>query len=188
MGDQGSTRIEPSADTSRHANGSLNRVGRWIKQVEPHYAISGVEDAATYLIQRVYKPFAEFPQEEFVVLLLDSQHSVRYEITLYRGTINCALIRIAEVFREAIRLNAFALVVAHNHPSGNATPSLEDIKITQSLQKAGHLLEIPVLDHFVIGNNQWTSLQRSGAFTIADQSLYNRVEGLPDTYNRAPND
>ena len=135
----------------------------WIKPVEPPYPIRGYADAALYFTEKVYSPFTDFVQEEFVVLLLDSTHSVRYEISLYRGIINSVMIRIAEVFREAVRLNAYAILVAHNHPSGSAKPSREDIAVTETLQAAGTLLDIKVLDHLVIGENQWTSLRGEGA-------------------------
>jgi hypothetical protein len=139
-------------------------IERWIKVVAPAVAITGIHDAATYLMQQVYTPFALFLQEEFVVLLLDSACRVRYAVTLYRGTINSALVRSAEVFREAVRLNAFAIVVAHNHPSGNVTPSHDDIALTRALRHAGHLLEIELLDHFIVGENRWTSLRAMGLF------------------------
>jgi DNA repair protein RadC len=136
----------------------------WIKPIAPRYPIRGCADAALYFTEKVYSPFTDFMQEEFVVLLLDSTHSVRYEISLYRGIINSVMIRIAEVFREAIRLNAYAILVAHNHPSGSADPSQEDIAVTEALQAAGKLLDIQVLDHLVIGEHQWTSLRQKGAF------------------------
>lgn len=165
MMDQGHFPIYPAPVTQEIGSMELSTVtSKWIKQVDPHYPIFGCKDAADYFTANVFYPFTDFIQEEFIVLLLDTKHSARYEVTLYRGTLNSVLIRIAEVFREAIRLNAFAMVVAHNHPSGNATPSPEDIALTKALQEAGNLLGIQVLDHLVIGENQWTSLRQKGVF------------------------
>lgn len=135
---------------------------RGVKGISPRVPIHSCDDAARYVTTHVFAPFGDFLQEEFVVLLLDSNHRLCYEVALYRGTINSALVRIAEVFREAIRLNAFAILVAHNHPSGNPTPSQEDETLTNALQEAGDLLGITVLDHLVIGENRWISLRRRG--------------------------
>ena len=70
--------------------------------------------------------------------------------------------RVGEVFREAIRLNAAALIVAHNHPSGDPTPSPEDVNVTRQIVEAGKLLDIDVLDHLVIGQGRWVSLKERG--------------------------
>jgi DNA repair protein RadC len=81
---------------------------------------------------------------------------------LYKGSINTSLIRVAEVFRDAVRENCPALVVVHNHPSGDPTPSPEDIKITEQMVKAGRLLDIDVLDHIIIGHQRYVSLKEKG--------------------------
>ena len=72
------------------------------------------------------------------------------------------LIRIGEIFKDAIRINAAAIVVAHNHPSGIAEPSPEDIGVTKAIREAGKMLDIELLDHIVIGNPRWVSLKERG--------------------------
>jgi DNA repair protein RadC len=81
---------------------------------------------------------------------------------LYRGTTNSAPIRVAEVFRDAVRTNAVGIVVAHNHPSGDPSPSPEDIRVTRDIRSAGALLDIELLDHIVVGDNRWISLKLRG--------------------------
>jgi len=81
---------------------------------------------------------------------------------LYKGSVSTSLIRVSELFREAVRENCPALVVVHNHPSGDPTPSPEDIKITEQIVKAGKLLDIEVLDHLIIGHQRYVSLKERG--------------------------
>jgi len=95
-------------------------------------------------------------------LLLDTRNRVLAAPMVCRGSLNSASLRPAEIFKEAIRANAAALIVAHNHPSGDPTPSQEDLHVTRELVKAGQLLEIDVLDHLIIGHNRFTSLKERG--------------------------
>jgi len=101
-------------------------------------------------------------QEEVRTLLLDTRNRVLAAPMVCRGSLNSASLRPAEIFKEAIRANAAALIVAHNHPSGDPTPSQEDLHVTRELVKAGQLLEIDVLDHLIIGHNRFTSLKERG--------------------------
>lgn len=100
--------------------------------------------------------------EELRVVVLDTKHRVLAVKTLYRGSVNQAQVRVAEVFRDAIRQNAVAIVVVHNHPSGDPTPSGADVSLTQMLSDAGQLLDIELLDHLVIGRGSHVSLRRLG--------------------------
>ena len=90
-------------------------------------------------------------QEHFRVLLLDTRNQVIQQRDIYRGSLNASMIRIGEVFRDAIRANAAAIILAHNHPSGDPSPSPEDVAVTRAIVEAGRLLDIEVLDHLVIG-------------------------------------
>ena len=101
-------------------------------------------------------------QEELRVLLLDTRNRVLSAITLYRGSLNSSQIRVAEIFKSAIRANSASIIVLHNHPSGDPTPSPEDVAVTRSIVQAGKLLDIDVLDHLVIGHNRWVSLKERG--------------------------
>lgn len=105
---------------------------------------------------------ALLPQEEFWVLHLDSRNRVLRVRKLYRGTLNQARVRVAEVFRDAIRDNAAAIIAVHNHPSGDPSPSPEDVTLTRDLVRAGKLLDVPLLDHLIIGLGRWVSLKERG--------------------------
>ena len=118
--------------------------------------IRGPEDVAALLMVEM----SGLEQEELRAILLTTRSHVIDIITLYRGTINSSLVRTAEVFKAAIRRNAARLIVAHNHPSGDAEPSPQDRALTQELVAAGQLLDIEVVDHLVIGRGRWVSLRQ----------------------------
>jgi DNA repair protein RadC len=101
-------------------------------------------------------------QEHLRVILMDTKNYVVRVATVYSGSLNTAVIRVGEVFRDAIRANCASLIVVHNHPSGDPTPSPEDIRVTEMLVDAGKLLDIAVLDHVVIGRNRYVSLKERG--------------------------
>ncbi|HLF24838.1 MAG TPA: DNA repair protein RadC [Anaerolineae bacterium] len=115
-------------------------------------------DAANILMAEM----ALLEQEQLRVLLLDTRNRVIASPTVYVGSLNTTMIRVSEVFREAIRQNAAALIVAHNHPSGDAAPSPEDVAVTREMIGAGRLLDIEVLDHLIIGQQQFVSLKERG--------------------------
>jgi DNA repair protein RadC len=101
-------------------------------------------------------------QEEVRTLLLDTRNRVLGSPMIYRGSLNTTSMRMAEVFREAIRANSAGIIVAHNHPSGDPSPSAEDVRVTKSLVQAGKLLDIDVLDHIVVSQNRYVSLKERG--------------------------
>lgn len=101
-------------------------------------------------------------QEHLRTLLLDTKNYVLSSPTIYVGSINTSLIRVAEIFREAIKSNCAGIIVAHNHPSGDPTPSPEDVAVTEQIVAAGKLLDIEVLDHLVIGHQRYVSLKERG--------------------------
>ncbi|MEA2584356.1 MAG: repair protein RadC [Thermomicrobiales bacterium] len=105
---------------------------------------------------------ATLDQEQLRVVVLDTKHRVTAIRTIYQGSVNQAQVRIAEVFREAIRHNAVALIAVHNHPSGDPTPSAADVALTAELARAGDLLDVDVLDHLIIGRGRHSSLRRLG--------------------------
>lgn len=98
-------------------------------------------------------------QEHLRVVLLNTKNHVVGQREVYKGSLNSSLVRTAEVFRDAIKENAAAIIVAHNHPSGDPTPSPEDVRVTRDLVAAGRLLDIEVLDHLVIGQQRYVSLR-----------------------------
>ncbi|MFO7892658.1 MAG: DNA repair protein RadC, partial [Longimicrobiales bacterium] len=104
----------------------------------------------------------DLQREEFRVLLLNSQHEVVRELTVTTGVLDGSVIHPREVFKEAIAQNAAAVLLVHNHPSGDPTPSAEDRAVTQQIAGAGELVGIPVLDHVVIGDGRYASFVESG--------------------------
>ena len=98
-------------------------------------------------------------QEELRTVLLDSKNRVQDIVTVYRGSLNASMIRVGEVYKAAIRRNSAAIIVAHNHPSGDPTPSPEDVLVTHALADAATLLDIELLDHLVIGQGRWVSMR-----------------------------
>jgi DNA repair protein RadC len=101
-------------------------------------------------------------QEHMRVLLLDTKHHVLDAPTVYVGNVNTSVIRISELFRDAVKQNCAAIILAHNHPSGDPTPSSEDIAVTEQVVAAGKLLDIEVLDHLIIGQQRYISLRERG--------------------------
>ncbi len=103
-----------------------------------------------------------------MVVALTTRRAVIAVETLYVGTIDTILIRPAEVFRSAIRVNAAAIVVAHSQPSGDPEPSKEDVRITRELITAGRMLDMDVLDHLVVGKGRWITLRewQAGLWTV----------------------
>jgi len=105
---------------------------------------------------------ATLEQEHLRVVLLNVKHRVLGVHEVYKGSVSASLVRVCEVFREAVRRNCAAIVVVHNHPSGDPSPSSEDVRVTRELVAAGRLLDIEVLDHLVIGRGRWVSLRERG--------------------------
>ncbi len=118
--------------------------------------------SANDVAQLLMAELAYADQEHVKVVLIDTRNYVISMPTIYKGSLNTAHIRIGELFKEAIRRNAAALIVAHNHPSGDPTPSPEDITLTRQIVDAGKLLNIQVLDHLVLGHQRWVSLKEKG--------------------------
>jgi DNA repair protein RadC len=105
---------------------------------------------------------ATLDQEQLRAVALDTKNRVMRVTIVYQGSVNSAQVRVAEVFKEAVRLNAPGLVIAHNHPSGDVQPSRADIALTGDLHRAGELLGIDVIDHLIIGDGRYLSLRREG--------------------------
>lgn len=128
----------------------------------PIQTIEGPEDVAA-LLER----FRNDKQERFIAILLDAKHNIMREVTVHVGTASMSIVSPRDVFRAAVREGAAAIVVAHNHPSGDPTPSAEDIDVTERLVQAGRLLDVPVLDHVVLGDantpeRNYVSLRQRG--------------------------
>jgi DNA repair protein RadC len=125
---------------------------------EERASINSPADAAAL----VQYEMSALEQEHLRVILLDRRNRVMESAEVYKGSVNSSQIRVGEVFREAVRKNASALIVVHNHPSGDPTPSPDDVAVTRAIVQAGKLLDVEVLDHLVIGHGKWVSLKERG--------------------------
>ena len=104
----------------------------------------------------------DLPHEEFHVLLLNTQNEILRDLQVTRGTLDASLVHPREVFKSAIAESAAAVVLVHNHPSGDPTPSAEDCEVTRQLRRAGQTLGIDVLDHVIVGEGRYTSFVEKG--------------------------
>lgn len=101
-------------------------------------------------------------QEHLRVLLLDTKNHVMDIMEVYHGSVNMSQVRVGEVFKGAVRRNATGVIVVHNHPSGDPTPSPDDVAVTRALVQAGKLLDVDVLDHLIIGQGRYISMKERG--------------------------
>lgn len=101
-------------------------------------------------------------QEHLRLVLLDTRNRLLGTPTIYVGSLNTSVIRIGELFRAALRENAAAFIIAHNHPSSDPSPSPDDIAVTRKIVEAGQLMNVEVLDHIIIGQNCFVSLKERG--------------------------
>lgn len=129
-----------------------------LESPEERAAINSPADAAVL----VQYEMSALEQEHLRVILLDRRNRVMETTEIYKGSVNSSQIRVGEVFKEAIRKNASALIVIHNHPSGDPTPSPDDVAVTRAIVQAGKLLDVEVLDHLIIGQGRWVSLKERG--------------------------
>ena len=114
------------------------------------------------LAERLILQMGRLEREELRVVLLNTKNVVLAVETVYRGNVSASLVRVGELFRDAVRQHAAAVILVHNHPSGDPTPSPDDLHLTAEAVAAGRLLDVPVLDHLVIGHDAFVSLRDRG--------------------------
>jgi len=146
IGPANASRIKAALEFARRLN---------LTPKDEQLSVRSPADLAVILLPEM----AHLEREHFVVVSLDTRNQVLGKQTLYIGSLNATHIRVAEVFREAIRHNAAAIIVAHNHPSGDPSPSPEDVEVTQQIRQAGELLSIELLDHLIIGDQRFVSMR-----------------------------
>ena len=122
------------------------------------WSIRSPRDVADRLILQM----GRLEREELRVVLLNTKNVVLRIATVYQGNVSSSLVRVGELFRDAVRVNASGLILVHNHPSGDPTPSPDDLHLTAEALAAGRLLDIDLLDHLVIGHDAWVSLRDRG--------------------------
>ena len=129
-------------------------------QPEKRYQIKSSADAANL----VKMDLMFLDHEEMYILLLDTRNHLIERVKRYKGTVNSSVLRSAEIFRPAIVRNCPSVIICHNHPSGDPTPSVEDMEVTDQLVASGKLLDIDVVDHLIIGNPRFVSLKQHMAW------------------------
>jgi DNA repair protein RadC len=121
-------------------------------------AVNSPADAAALVAYEM----SALDQEHLRVILLDTRNRVLDIVEIYKGSVNSSQVHVGEIFKPVIRRNAPALIVVHNHPSGDPTPSPDDVVVTRAIVQAGKLLDVDVLDHMIIGQTSWVSLKERG--------------------------
>ncbi len=129
-----------------------------LEKPEERPAVNSPADAAVL----VEYEMSALEQEHLRVILLDTRNRVLEIVEIYKGSVNSSQVQVGEIFKAAIRRNAPALIVVHNHPSGDPTPSPDDVVVTRAIVQAGKLLDVDVLDHMIIGQGRWVSLKERG--------------------------
>lgn len=124
----------------------------------PRWTIRAPRD----LCDRLLPEMGRLEREELRVLLLNAKNVVLRQVTVYQGNVSAALVRVAELFRDAVRIHAAGVIVVHNHPSGDPEPSPDDLHLTAEAIAAGRLLDIPMLDHVILAGDSYVSLRDRG--------------------------
>lgn len=106
----------------------------------------------------------EYAEENLWLITLDTKNNITGIFTVSTGSLNASIVHPREVFKRAVLQNAASIIICHNHPSGDVTPSQEDINTTKRIYEAGKILGIELLDHVIIGDNKYTSLKERGVF------------------------
>ena len=134
-------------------------LGRKLLQPEDERPLINSPMSAAEILMPI---LAHRDQEYLVVATLDTRNRVLDIVEVYHGSLNSSAVRIGELFKPALQRNAAAMVISHNHPSGDPTPSPEDVTVTRTIVQAGKLLDVSVLDHLIIGQSRWISLKEQG--------------------------
>ena len=135
-------------------------IGRRLLLAEPEQRlqVKSPTDIAPLLMAEM----AHLDQEHLRTVLLDTKNRVICIHTVYIGSLNTSLIRVGEVFKKALERNSAAILLCHNHPSGQVEPSPEDILVTREVVAAGQLLDVPCIDHLILGHAGWLSMRQRG--------------------------
>ncbi len=159
----------PPAEFGRVAGVGQGKAGRLIAAFELGVRLTLEDRPALVRIRepedavRLFAPrLRDLAVEEFHLLALDSQSQVLREVLVTRGILNSSLVHPREVFRSAIAEAAAGIIVVHNHPSGDPTPSPQDREVTRQLVSAGQLLDLPVYDHIIVAGDRWVSFAQAG--------------------------
>lgn len=145
-------------NTAARIKAALNLGLRLSLPIEERPTINSPGDAAAL----VQPEMSLLETEHLRVILLDTRNHVLDIVEVYQGSVNSSQVRVGEVFKQAVRRNAAAVIICHNHPSSDPTPSPDDVAVTRAFVQAGKLLDTETLDHLVIGKNRWVSMKERG--------------------------
>ncbi|MGP4061565.1 RadC family protein [Halobacillus sp. H74] len=139
---------------------SAIEMGKRMQKMKPveRYMIRSPEDGADFVMEEM----RGLKQEHFICLFLNTKNQVLHRQTIFIGSLNASIVHPREVFKEAVKRSAASIICAHNHPSGDPTPSQEDIQVTRRLKECGKMIGIELLDHLVIGDRKFISLKEKG--------------------------
>lgn len=149
LGEAKASKLQATLELARRISAAQPQDRPQIKSPEDVYLLLGSE-------------MAVLDQEQLRVMLLDTKNRVSRIVTVYQGSVNSAQVRVAELFRDAVRANAPSIILVHNHPSGDPEPSRADAQVTAEAKNAGELLGVDLIDHIVIGDGRFASLRREG--------------------------
>lgn len=135
-------------------------IGKRINRYRPQerYVVRSPKDGADYVMEEM----RGLHQEHFVVLFLNTKNQIIHRQTLFIGSLNASIVHPREIFREAVKRSSASIICVHNHPSGDPTPSKEDIHVTRRLVDSGKMIGIELLDHLIIGDRKFISLKEKG--------------------------
>lgn len=129
-----------------------------LKSINDSFKVTSPKDISSLLINEM----SNLNQEIFKIILLNTKNIIIATKDVFKGTLNSSIVHPREVFKEAVSMGSASIIVCHNHPSGDPSPSKEDINITIRLKECGKIMGIELLDHIIIGNNKYVSLKEKG--------------------------
>jgi len=135
----------------------LDALALMLRPIHREQVKSPHDIAAIFMLE-----MAHLDQEQLRVACLNTRNRLQKIHLVYQGSLNTSMIRVGEIYKEPLRLNSAAIIVAHNHPSGEPNPSPEDVLVTREIVQAGRLLDVECLDHLVIGQGKWVSMREKG--------------------------
>ena len=135
------------------------------KRINNHTNINEVYDSPTKVFYHLETKMSYLSQEHFLIMILDNHNRLIAEKTLFIGSVNMSIVSAREIFREALAFNGVSIICVHNHPSGDAHPSSEDISMTQKLVDLGKMMNVDIVDHIIIGRNQYYSFKAEKVYS-----------------------
>ena len=135
------------------------------KRINMHTDMNEIYDNPAKVFYHLENKMSHLSQEHFLIMILDNHNRLIAEKTLFVGIVNMSIVSAREIFREALAFNGVSIICVHNHPSGDAHPSSEDINMTQKLIELGKMMNVDIVDHIIIGRNQYYSFKAERVYS-----------------------